>query len=146
MDRTAEKPFFRQMKKTALIIAFLLVFTAPFFSSCNDDGPDYPEIDLIYGRWKVVNMRQNEDSPWSAWNYEETYLTFNANGQFVAQGYYGTGSGLWNSDKSIISATLNNGTQLRFRILEGKAGSDLVLRTTNLYGTIDLRLVAANIN
>lgn len=132
------------MKNPILLFALIaaLLLGSLSLNSCSDDEPNYPDIKLIYGRWQVIEMRADGADQWNVWPYEITILTFNANGSLISQGYFGFGEGHWNSDKSIVTGLLNDGTNLRFRILGGVENKLLELKSTNIFGTIDIKLKA----
>lgn len=136
----------KRMKKIAIMLTAVvaLLVGAITLTSCGGDEPDYPEIKNLYGRWQVKEMRADDSEAWRIWPYETTFLTFYANGSFRSEGYYGFGDGLWNADRSIITAALNDGTELRFRMLDATEGKALELRATTLFGSMDLRLSAVN--
>lgn len=124
-----------------LLLAVTLITSALALTACGDDEPDYPESTLAYGRWRVESMRRDDKDAWRPWTYETTYLDFSATGMYESVGYFGTGRGRWEADRSILSAHIGDGTTTRFRILDGKSAEWIELRATSLYGTMDIRCI-----
>lgn len=128
-----------KLKKLTLLMAVTLITAGLSLVSCGDDEPDYPDVSMAYGRWQVESVRTNDAEDWHNWQYETTYLTFGPTGLYEAVGYFGNGKGRWEADRSIITASISDGSSTRFRILDGKSGDWLELRATSLYGSMDIR-------
>ncbi len=119
------------MKRYNLILVTILC-VLPLSHSCgkmdgvqNNEENSQGEVlqinrSKIYGCWKIVRAKFAEDAIMSAWPYQDTYSTFQENGIYGKEGYYGKGTGTYSIKDNVISVLIDGQPYIDYTISEQK--------------------------
>lgn len=114
-----------------ILLSLLLVLA---LTGCKGDGSDYPDVESLMGTWQCEATYPEDGHDLTAWNFEDTYFTFNYGGTMRTEGFYGFADGRWSADKSILNCTLSDGTALRIRLISvSKTSADV--KVTTIFGS-----------
>lgn len=120
------------MRLKYLIFPLLLLFFATAACSDNDE-PDYPDLNDMTGRWRCVATLAADGSASMPWILEETYFTFGPGNAVSTEGVYGFLSGTIVQDRSILTCTFSDGSQLRIRI-QSVSADNAQVSITDIFG------------
>ena len=100
------------MRKPLKYIVFCLAVFISF--SCGKDNVKDPKDafslnrDDIIGCWQVVQAKYDESAKMTDWAFEDTYATFEENGLYEGEGYFGNGSGTYSISGNVITTKVDN--------------------------------------
>lgn len=109
------------MKKIILLFAMIsFVFTS---CSKDDDNNDFKyDVNTLIGKWRVTEVQS--DGKWidvattiGESVFKPTYATFNKNGTFYGEGFFGTGSGTYKTENSTIICYIDGDEYLRYDVI-----------------------------
>lgn len=110
--------------KRILFVTLCLVMVLSGCSKDDDQSFDY-DIDLLVGKWRVTHIESDErdgtylnviDEP-GASLFEPTYATFNSNGTYSGEGFFGNGSGTYSTSGKTIITYIEGSEYLRYDVL-----------------------------
>jgi hypothetical protein len=84
------------------------------YSCGKDNGAETPSNsftlnrDDIIGCWKVIQAKYDEGAKMTDWAFEDTYATFEENGLYKGEGYFGDGEGTYSVSGNVITTKVNN--------------------------------------
>ena len=62
----------------------------------------------IIGCWQVIQAKYDENATMTAWTFEDTYATFEENGLYKGEGYWGNGTGTYSVAGNVITTKVDN--------------------------------------
>lgn len=83
----------------------------------------------MYGCWQVIKAKFAEDAKMTAWPYEATYATFQENGIYEGEGYYGKGSGSYSIQGNVINVLIGGQPYVDYVVSEQKDNSATMCAT-----------------
>ena len=87
-----------------------------FCQSCGSE--DEPSMDDIVGTWKLTEVSTDNGKTFSTWTLEKTTATFNENGTYSGNGYFGNGYGKWKKSGNTVTTYVDGSEYLRYTIKE----------------------------
>lgn len=101
------------MKKGLRYIVFAIA-SLLLYSCGKDNGAETPSNnftlnrDDIIGCWKVIQAKYDEGAKMTDWAFEDTYATFEENGLYKGEGYFGNGEGTYSVSGNVITTKVDN--------------------------------------
>lgn len=101
------------MRKAFTYILFAII-PSLVLSCGKDNNGDNPENSFalnradIIGTWKVIQAKYDEGATMTAWAFEDTYATFEENGLYKGEGYFGNGEGTYSVSGNVITTKVDN--------------------------------------
>lgn len=101
------------MKKGLRYIVFAIA-SLLLYSCGKDNGAETPSNnftlnrDDIIGCWKVIQAKYDEGAKMTDWAFEDTYATFEENGLYKGEGYFGDGEGTYSVSGNVITTKVDN--------------------------------------
>ncbi len=109
-------------------VPLMVLFFSLSGCSKDDDSPasgfDYP-VSSLYGTWKITQVGIID------WPYETTTATFNSNGKYIGEGYFGDGTGTYTAKDSTIRCYISGELYCKY-IVHSLSGTTAVLK---MYGS-----------
>lgn len=122
------------MKKCFIIlVAALMVACVSSCSSSDDDSSSNPSfvtnptfnMNDLYGTWKIEKISANGSDYYDFDSFvKETYgysksttATFNKNGSYQGNGYFGDGSGNYDVSADLITTYINGSVYYRYKVI-----------------------------
>jgi hypothetical protein len=110
------------------LVPLMVLFFSLSGCSKDDDSPasgfDYP-VSSLYGTWKITQVGVID------WSYETTTATFNSNGKYIGEGYFGDGTGTYTAKDSTIRCYISGELYCKY-IVHSLSGTTAVLK---MYGS-----------
>ena len=110
------------MKKLIIMLAAMLPLFA--FVGCSDDednGVMIPEeMQYIIGTWVLTDVDTGNTGGYVEWPMEDTKATFNEDGSYSAEGYFGDGSGTYTLEGNTITCFVGGEEYMKYKIIELK--------------------------
>lgn len=88
------------MKKTFLLF-FAVLSLALVGCSKDDDGFNY-DMETLIGKWRVTDVDFGKGT-YTSLAYYPTYATFNSDGTYSGEGYFGNGKGTYEAKGNTIT-------------------------------------------
>lgn len=125
------------------ILRYVLISIIPWLLACcgKDNGTETPtntyslNREDIIGCWKVIQAKYDEDAKMTDWAFEDTYASFEENGLYKGEGYFGNGEGTYSVAGNIITTKVDNVPYIVYEVtgLEGdKANLTATLQKNQL--------------
>ena len=88
-------------------------------SNSDFDEPGVAEVNraLLYGEWQISKAKYAKDATMTEWDHESTYFTFNENGIYEGEGYYGKVNGIYTIQGNVIKVLIDNVTYAEYKVL-----------------------------
>ncbi len=120
------------MKKQLNWMLFLLVslFALPI-QSCKSDKNDEPAKNDIIGTWKLIEVSTNAGVTFTSWPFMTTTATFNDNGTYSGEGYFGNGSGTWKQSGNMIITYVDGTEFYRYEVKELTSSTCTLIMSSN---------------
>ncbi len=103
----------------------LLAISALLFIACGkDNGKDEPQNTItlnredLIGCWKVIQAKYDEGAKMTDWAFEDTYATFEENGLYKGEGYFGNGEGTYSVSGNVITTKVDNAPYIVYEVTE----------------------------
>lgn len=111
--------------------------------SCGKDNEeDGPSQNEIIGTWKLTEVSTDGGVSFSSWTLKETSATFNANGSYSGNGYFGNGNGTWKQKGNFITTYVDGEEYIKYEVkLLSSRTCTLVMSQTGSTSTIWIRCV-----
>ena len=125
------------------ILRYVLISIIPWLLACcgKDNGTETPtntyslNREDIIGCWKVIQAKYDEDAKMTDWAFEDTYASFEENGLYKGEGYFGNGEGTYSVAGNVITTKVDNVPYIVYEVtgLEGdKANLTATLQKNQL--------------
>lgn len=84
-----------------------------------DQEPGVAEVNraLLYGEWEIAKAKYAPDASMTEWDQKATYFTFNENGIYEGEGYYGDVKGVYTLQGNVIKVLIDNVTYAEYKVL-----------------------------
>ena len=90
-------------------IFLLLLVCAASLVGCKNANE--PKEQTLVGKWELTEWRTSEETTYQAWTQQVTRVTFSDDDKFVAEGYFGNGSGRYERNGKYLDFYYGNNTQ-----------------------------------
>ncbi|GIJ96573.1 hypothetical protein CAPN001_11420 [Capnocytophaga stomatis] len=118
----------------------LLLFAAIVAVGCSkkedNESTSFPLNDL-YGKWRVTHIQQENGEMFDITSeiaeriFKPTYATFNSDGTYSGEGYFGTGTGTYKTSGKTITCYIQGQEYLKYEVLDfSKTEATLDMRMT----------------
>jgi len=111
----------------ALTVAILSVG----FASCSSDDDDdfnYSK-EVLYGTWKMSEVKMSESGSYLKWPFKTTTATFKSDGTYSGSGYFGNGSGTYTAKGNTITTFVSGNVYMVYTVIS-LTGSTAELKMT----------------
>ena len=111
------------MKKQLRDLLFA-IFALLLIACGKDNGKDEPNNTFtlnredIIGCWQVAQAKFDESAKMTDWPYEDTYATFEENGLYKGEGYFGNGKGTYSVSGNVITTKVDNVPYIVYEVTE----------------------------
>ncbi len=106
---------------------FLLLFVfATLIISCSDDE-DTPsfnyDMESLYGKWRVTHIQRSTGAYFdittsvAEQTFEPTYATFNSDGSYTGEGYFGDGTGTYKAVENTITTYVDGSEYIKYDVV-----------------------------
>lgn len=99
-----------------LLITFFTISTLSLVS-CNKQEESFFSNNDIAGTWDAVQMSTN-GSNFRPWDHEPTVVSFDSNGTFYMEGYFGSHKGTWKKKGNTIYTYIKDVEMYKYVVLE----------------------------
>ena len=123
---------------TYLTVSIISVLTL----SCGKDNVQEDEKNSfvleradIIGCWKVIQAKYDETATMMAWSYEDTYVTFEENGLYKCEGYFGNSEGTYSVSGNVITTKVDNVPSIIYEVTgleDGKVNLTATLQSNQM--------------
>lgn len=101
-------------------MALIAILMCVSFSSCSNDDEDEFELSgpyatKIIGTWELTHY--GDGKVWIPWTKKTTSATFNSNGTYSGQGYFGTGTGTFELSNSHVTCYVDGEIFMQYDIV-----------------------------
>lgn len=101
-------------------MALIAILMCVSFSSCSNDDEDEfklsgPYATKIIGTWEITHF--GDGKVWIPWTKKTTSATFNSNGTYSGQGYFGTGTGTFELSNSHITCYVDGEIFIQYDVV-----------------------------
>lgn len=109
--------------KSRLLLLLLILSTV--FTACNKDEDDEKfdyDRDLLIGKWRITHIELKDGYvditkyPYTL-TIDPTYATFNSDGTFEGEGYFGDGTGTYKAIGKIITCYIDKEEYAKYEVL-----------------------------
>lgn len=121
--------------KKLLTYSILAIFCLFVLSCGKDNGTEDPKNSFtlnredIIGCWKVTQAKYDEGAKMTPWAFEDTYATFEENGLYKGEGYFGKGEGTYSVSGNVITTKVDNTPYIVYEVTgfnEDKSEANLI--------------------
>lgn len=110
------------MKNVLLLLAVALPLL--FVGCSKDDDPNFDyDVSILHGKWRITHAETDEYGyiditkyPYSS-VFTPTYATFNSNGTYSGEGYFGNGSGTYTAVGKTITCYIDKNVYAKYDVL-----------------------------